>query len=904
VLIARVRGLIGRNPSEQELDDELRFHLEMRVEDLLRTGLPPEEARAAALRDFGGVESTKERYRETRAFMWVENSVRDVVYGSRSLARDWAFSVVAVLSLTLGIGGNTSIFSLMDTVLFRSLPVHNPAQLRFIRKTGGRFPASYFSLPYYLQMRNHRELADDMLAFFDAAGTLQVSVDASDSRAQPEVVHAQLVSGNYFSVLGVRPIVGRALPVERDSAKHSEPLAVISYSYWHRRFRGAPTAVGAKILINGNPFTVIGVTPPEFAGLTPGAPPDITAPLTLQPLIWLEPGTSVLSNARFGWLRLLLRLRAEIPEQAARAGLSVISRQIDESLGVRAAAQRRNDVGHIELLPGERGLDALRLRFSKPLLVLMALVGFVLLAACANIAVLLLARAANRQHEIGTRLALGATSGRLMRQLLAESSVIAVAGSLLGLLFAYSGSEFLLKLLADSPIPIRLTFTIDGHLLAFVAALTVLTALICGLFPAMQAIKLAIASSFWRGGRAGKNSRPGHARFSRWKVLVVFQIALSLVLLVAAGLFIGTLKNLQEVDAGFEPHDLLLVTVDPSLAGYHEPLLSNAYAELLSRMRQIPGVASATMTSHSLVSPGIDDAGFTVPGRTPKPGEPRGVNLDLVASDFFETMRVPVVLGRGIMPQDGDTNYRVAVITESIAKQYFRGENPIGKHASVGGPPIEIVGVTQDIKFNSLHDEGSRVVYVPYLQRPTWHPAPSQMTFALRTVEPHSDALASTVRQLMSRYDRDLPITSIKTAERQITESLVQERLLAWLSVGFGVLGLTLACVGVAGTMADATASRRNEIGIRMAIGAQRSNVIWTFLKEALGLSVAGSLLGLLLAHVLSKSAISLLFAMKAIEPGTMALAALLLIISVIGAALIPAWRASRVDPVRALRCE
>jgi macrolide transport system ATP-binding/permease protein len=679
----------------------------------------------------------------------------------------------------------------MDTVLFRSLPVHNPAQLRFIRKAGGRCPASHFSLPYYVQMRNHRELADDMLAFFDAGGALQVSIDASGSHAQPEVVHAQLVSGNYFSVLGVRPIVGRALPVEADSAQHSEALAVISYSYWHRRFRGAPTAVGAKILINGNPFTVIGVTPPEFAGLTPGAPPDVTAPLTLQPLIWLEPGTSILSNARFGWLRLMLRLRAEVQEQAVRAGLSVISRQVDESLGVRPAAQRPNDVGHIELLPGERGLDALRLRFSKPLLVLMALVGFVLLAACANIAVLLLARA--RQHEIGTRLALGATSGRLMRQLLAESSVIAVAGSILGLLFAYAGSELLLKFLADSPIPIRLTFSIDGRLLAFVAALTVITALICGLFPAMQAIKLAIASSFWRGGRAGENSRPGHARFSRWKVLVVFQIALSLVLLVAAGLFIGTLKNLQGVDAGFDPHDLLLVTVDPSLAGYHEPLLSNAYGELLSRMRQIPGVASVTMTSHSLVSPGIDDAGFTVPGRTPKPGEPRGVNLDLVASDFFETMRVPVVLGRGIMRQDGDTNYRVAVITESIAKQYFSGENSIGKHASIGGPPIEIVGVTQDIKFNSLHDEGSRVVYVPYLQRPTWHPTPSQMTFALRTVEPHSDALASTVRQLIARYDRYLPITSIKPAEQQITESLVQERLLASLSVGFGVLGLTLA---------------------------------------------------------------------------------------------------------------
>ena len=904
VAVARVRTLLRRKASDVELDEELQFDLDMRIEGHLRRGMSPAEARAAAHRDFGPLELTKERYREARSLFRLETFIRDVVYGSRSLVKSWVFSAVAVLSLMLGIGGNVAIFSLVDTVLLRSLPVRSPAQLRFLRKIGGRSPISYFSLPYYKQIRNHPELMDGVLAFFDAAGTLQVSADASRSGAQPELVRAQLVSGNYFSVLGVRPIAGRELSVQDDAAPDSHPVAVISYSYWHRHFNGSPTVIGTKLLINGSPFTVVGVTPPEFSGLTPGAPPDITVPVMMQSRVWLEPGSSIVGDAKFGWLRLMIRLRPDMPEPRIQAGLSVISRQIDENLAVTPARARRRVLTRIEFFPGERGLDALRHQFSRPLMILMALVGFVQLVACANIAVLLLARAVARQREIGTRLALGATRLRLIRQLLTESSIVAGLGASLGVLFAYATSKILLKVLADSPVPIDLTFVLDRRFLVFTVALTVITALICGLFPAIQTSKLDIASSLSSTGLILGNRSIGRARFSYGKILVVVQLALSLVLLVAAGLFIRSLNNLKQVAVGFEPDNLLLVTINPSMVGYRDPGLSNTYEALLARMHEIPGILSVTMMSHSLVTPGVDDAGFTVPGRTVQQGEPRGVNLDMVGSEFFETMKIPVLFGRGLNSHDGAHTDRVAIVTESIAKQYFKGENPIGKLASIGGPLLEIVGVTADVKFNSLRDEAARVVYLPYRQRPVWHPAPAQMIFAIRTGEQNPELIASTVRKVVSQYDRNLPIASIKTAELEITESLVQERLLAWLSAGFGILGLILGCVGLAGTMAHAVARRNNEIGIRMAIGAQRSEVVWMFLKESITLVLTGSILGLALACALSRFATSLLFGVKPTELSTIAAAALVLIAVIIGAALVPCYRASRMDPVTTLRCE
>lgn len=902
VIVARLQGLFTHKSSEQNLDDELRFHIEMRTEENMRRGMSSDEARSAALREFGGVESTKEKYREARRAFWIESFLKDSGYALRTLTKDWGFSAVSVLFLMLGIGGNIAVFSLMDTLLFKSLPVRDPEELRFLLKTGGRAPVPYFSFPFYQQLGNDSALSKSMLAFFDAAGTLEVSADIPRPGGSPEMAHAQLVSGNYFSVLGVRPIIGRAFSIEEDSAPDSHPVAVISYSYWRSRFAGDPAALGAKILLNGSPFTVIGVASPRFLGLTPGSPPDITVPLTMQPRIWLDPGMSIVKDASFGWLRLMIRLETGAAERGVEARLSALTRQIDSNL--IAGPATLDDKTRMKLTPGTRGLDALRVRFSRPLYVLMALVAFVLLIVCANIAALLLARGATRQREIATRLALGATRSRLITQLLTETLIIAASGALLGLVFAYGASALLLKALTYSAVPIKLTFTLDERLLLFTMALTVVTSLLSGMVPAFQATKPAMARSLSRGGTIFSRNNVTHSGLALGKMLIVLQLCLSLVLLIAGGLFIASLKNLQGLNAGFDPEDLLFITVNPSLVGYREPRLSTAYGELLKQIREVPGVMSATLSSHGLVAPDVDDSGFSVPGRAPRAGEPRGADLDMVGPEFFTTTRMPILLGRGITDEDGEHTPRVCVITESLARQYYSGQSPIGKRASLSGTPVEIAGVTKDVKYNSLHDEASRVVFLPYRQVPAWHPAIAQITFVVRTRQQNSDAVAAASRRQISNFDRSLPIVSIKTAKMQIAESLVEERLLAWLSGGFGTLGLLLACMGVIGTMAHTIARRTSEIGIRMAVGAQRLQLIWTFLREAIALSVAGSLLGLTLAYALSRLATSLLFAVRPTDLKTMVAAAILLDISVIGAALFPSWRASRVDPVSALRCQ
>lgn len=899
VFSSRVHGLFKRQSAERDLDDELRFHIEMRIEENRRAGMPVDEARLAAIRDFGGIESTKEQYREARSLFWLETSWRDIRYAWRSLRKDWGFSTVSVVSLMLGIGGNAAIFSVMDTVLVKSLPVRSPEQLRFLMKTGGRSPVDYFSVPFYQQIESHNELFTGMLAFFDGAGSLQISADLARPGNSSEMVHAQLVSDNYFSLLGLNPIVGRTFGSDDHAVPDNNPVAVISYSYWHSHFAGGKSCVGTKIFLNGAPFTVIGVTPSEFSGLTPGAPPDITVRLMMQSRIWLDPGSSIVDNAKFGWLRLMVRLTPGLTQQRVQSGLTAISRQIDASLlGEPAARESR---AQMELTPGARGLDSLRSRFSQPLHVLMGLVAFVLLVACANVAALMLARALSRQREIGTRLALGATRSRLIRQLLAESFMIAAIGSTLGLLFACGAGELLLRALAQSPVPIKLNFAVNQRLLLFTFALAVATTLLSGIIPAAQATNPSIVRSLSGTGTFVSLFRQGRGRFPLGKLLVLFQLALSLVLLVAAGLFITSLNNLRGLKAGFDPDNLLLATINPAMVGYHEPQLNNAYKDLLGRIREIPGVVSATMLSHSLVTPGVDDSGFSVPGRTVHPGEPRGVNLNMVGPEFFETMRIPILLGRGITVEDDERSPFVAVITQSLARQYFSGHDPIGKYASVGGPPLEIIGVTEDVKYNSLHDETSRVVYLPYRQRPSWHPPIDQITFVARTKQRNPDAIMSALRHAITEFDQALPIASLTTARTQIMDSLVQERLLAWLAGGFGTLGLALACVGLVGTMTHSVIRRTSEIGIRMAVGAKRRQVVLVFIREATVLCLAGSLLGVGLAWASARLASNLLFAIKPTDPVTMAASALLLIIVAVGAALLPSWRASRVDPIRAL---
>jgi len=908
-LAAKVKRLVGnlfqRQRLETTLDTELRAYLDEMAERKMRKGIAPAEARRQALLEAGGLDQVKEEVRDTWIGSGIETTIRDVHYAFRTLRRSPGFATVAVLSLGLGIGGNTAIFSLLDTVLLKSLPVKNPEQLVLLSRTGGRSPVRNFPSPVFEGVREHKKLFTEMLACFDAAGTLQVSSATDESRGPAEMIRAQLVSGNYYSVLGVPAIVGRTLTPDDDRAPDAHPVAVISYGYWRRHFAGDAAVVGKSIRLNGNTFTIVGVTGPEFFGIATGSPPDVTVPLMMQSQIWLDPGRSIVKDPRVGWLRLLARLRTDVPEEKARAGLTLLFQQIEaERTGQTTAAVRQNiQKLRIEFSSASKGLDALRVRFSKPLLVLMSLVALVLLVACSNLAALLLARAGARQREIGTRLALGASRARLIRQLLTESILLSMAGGLLGLLFAYAATKSLLKILAQSPVPIALQFTLDTRLLAFTGGLAILTGLLFGLIPALQASSPEISRTLPRGGPVFGGSRIGGTWRYSAKPLVALQIALSLVLLVGAGLFVRSLENLESLDAGFQRDDLLLVTVNPSLAGYREPQLSNAYQQILGRLAVTPGIRSVSMSSHSLLSPGIDDSGFLVPGRADRANEPRGVNLNLVGPNFFETMGIPILQGRGPTEQDGEGTPRVAVITETLARQYFPEENPVGKRVGLGGPLVEIIGVAKDTKFNTLRDAASRVVYLPFRQRPIWRPPIGQMTFAIRP-EQNLLGIAALSRRQIQEFDRSLPIVSIKTAEKQVQESLVQERLIAWLSGGFAILALVLASVGLAGTMAHAVARRTGEIGVRKALGAQTSNVIWLMVRESLILVLAGTVVGLAVAYSITRIAEALLFGVTAKDPATMLGAVAMLAAVAAIASLLPAWKAGRVDPVVALRHE
>ena len=904
-LARRLRMLMHRRQFDTDLEEEMRLHLELRQQQQIACGMAPDDARAAAQRGFGNVTSLKEKSHMAWGWEWFEQLAQDMRYGLRMLGKSPGFAAVAVLSLALGIGGNTAIFSLLDTVLLKRLPVKDPEQLVLLSEVGGRSEVQYFSEPVFQRIRVHKGLLVDVLASFDAAGTLQVSADMPGSGGSVEMAPAQLVSGNYYSVLGVPAFLGRTLEPDDDEVPEAYPVAVLSYSYWRRHFGTDRSVIGKEILLNGHSFTIVGVTGPNFFGIATGMPPDITVPIMMQSQVWLEPGSSILKDPTFGWLRMMARLRPDIPEQKAQAGLTVQFQQIEtDFVGGTTPADRQNiQRRHIELTPGSKGLDALRVRFSKPLLILMSLVGLVLLIACANLAALLLARATARRREIAIRMAIGASRGRLIRQLLTESALLSTAGALLGLMLAYAAAQFLLRILAQSTDHVELQFALDTRLLAFTSSLAIVSCILFGLFPALQISSPEISRTLPRGGSIFGHFRVGGIRRSYAQILLVVQIAFSLVLLIGAGLFVRSLQNLETLDPGFQRTNLLLVTVNPSLVGYREPQLSNAYDQMLARLAALPGIRSVSMSSHSLVSPGIDDSPFLVPDRLERPNEPRGVNLNVVGPRFFETMGIQMVLGRDFTWRDGETTPGVAVITETLARQYFPGESAVGKRVGLGGPLVEIVGVVKDAKFNTLRDPSSRVVYLPFRQTPAWHPPIVQMTFAIRT-EQKPLSIAASARHEIQEFDRSLPIVSIKTAEEQVEQSFVDERLIAWLSGGFGGLALILVCVGVVGTMAHSVAQRTSEIGVRMALGARTDDVIWLLVRDGLAPVLAGTVLGLAIGHAVTRLATALLFGVTATDPVTIFGAVTTLAAVAAIASLLPTLKAARIDPAVTLRHE
>jgi predicted permease len=911
------RNLFDKDGVEQELAEELRTYLDMLTEAKVKEGLRPEEARRAALIELGGVEQVKEKVREIRMGYYVRTLWQDLRYGMRMLARSPVFTAVAVLSLALGIGANTALFSLVNEVLLKMLPVKKPAELvlfnwlsgpnAMVRGISGSMitdPATglrgstSFSYLTFERLRDHSTTLSDVFAF---APLDQINVNLD---GQAEIARGQFVSGGYYAGLGAQAMLGRTI-TEADDQASASPVVVITHRYWKRRFGLDPKVIGKAINVNNIPFTIIGVTQPEFSGaLQVGQSPDLSIPMAMEPRV--SPDDHNLVQPWFWWLQIMGRLKPGVSGEQARASLEGIFQQT--ALEGWQAAQARThargqklsqeprDVPALRVSPGGQGLTESRRKYSQPLMILMAVVGLVLLIACVNVANLLLARAATRQKEVAVRLAMGASRIRLIRQLLTESVLLAILGGGLGILFAYWAKDMLLALRAWGGGPLALDLKLDLRVLGFTTAVCLITGILFGLAPALRATRIDLAHALKDSAR----SLSAGSRSLLSRSLIVTQVALSLLLLIGAGLFVRTLRNLQNVDVGFNRENLLLFKIDPELAGYKDAQVMDLYRQLVERIEAVPGVRSVTISRHPLLSGKSRFGPISTQGAAPQSDE--DVYANIVAANFFETMEIPILLGRGLSPRDDQREPKVAVINQTMARKYFGDENPIGRRFGFGGPEtsgqIEIVGVVRDAKYTDLRRQTPPTFYVPYQQEP-----PGQMTFAVRAAD-DATALIAPIRETVREVDQKLPLSDVRTQSQQVNESIAQERLFATLSSFFGLLALLLASIGLYGVMSYSVARRTNEIGIRLALGAQRGDVMRLVLRETLLLVLIGLVIGLGAAMASTRLISSMLFGLTPNDPGTILLAALLLVAVATLAGYLPARRASRVDPMVALRYE
>jgi predicted permease len=880
--VIRLWGTLRPSRRDAELEEELRLHLELATEEEQRRADSGEDAgRAAAIRS-GGMAQAMEAVRDQRGLPWLDDLARDLRFGLRALRRNPMFASVAVLTLALGIGANSAIFSLADAVLLRTLPVSNPRDLVVLRQRGPNGDIFPFTSAAAVDVASGHDVLSGLAAFRPLLSTL-VSVNG-----EAELALAQLVSGNYHAVLGIHAVLGRTL-TEQDR----EPVAVISHSYWRRRFAGDSNVVGRVLEMQGRSFTIVGVTPPEFFGTQPGRRVDITAPLAAQTM-------RMPPNAR--WLYLVGRLAPGVSREQARAALNVRWAQLASA----ESSQPRPPVT-LELDSGAQGLNELRRQFSLPLQILMAAVGVVLLVACANLAGLLIVRSSARQQEIAVRLSLGAARGRIVRQLLTESALLAAAGGAAGVALAYWVTNLLLAMMSRGRAPIVLDVAPNARTLAFAAAVTIVTAALFGLLPALGASRTDVQPGLKLGASGADTTR------NTWgRVMVAAQVALLVLLLASAGLFTRTLQKLRSVDAGFRQDQVLVVTVSTGRA-YPEARKRALYEELYARFGALPAVRSVSM---SMDSPGGDlsmGAGMAVPGRPPDPEDAPQVYHNFVGPRFFETMGIPVLAGRDFDLSDDERAPKYVVINDSVARRYFRDEDPLGRQIVVGNPGCRrcpapavasIVGVVKDVRYASLRADAPLMIYRPYRQA-TGAPAD---TFLIRTSSATAEALTPFLGAEVRAAAPGLPPPSVVSLDDKVAALLVEERMLAALSSAIGVLAAILAAIGIYSIVAAAVARRQREIGIRMALGALPGQVARMVVSEAFGTVAVGLAIGVpaAIATALAARAVlaGVLFELSPLDPLTLSssAAAILLIASL--AAYVPVRRASRIDPVAAVKYE
>lgn len=908
IFLAKLRALLGQSRTSGELDDEIQLHIQMLKERFLLQGMAPSEAEAAAKRQFGNPTLLGERHHEQRTFSLFATSMRDLRFGLRQLRRNPMLTCVAIASLALGIGANTAIFAAAKHVLFDTLPVSSPHELRMLTWVSGHeqpvppvwgdvgpneaggLTGDSFSYPVLEELRKRTDAVQAFIAFKDVP--MAATVDG-----QAEMLDAELVSGNAFQALGVNPELGRTFTPADDVAPGSGPVAVISDGFWTRRFARSPLVLGKTISLNGVPMTIIGVSSGRFAGLQMGSPMQIFVPITMQPLILPKAqnrSVSLLDNPQSWWAQILVRLRTDVPERRAEAELDAVLRQT-----AMPALKRTGDLDrfHLQFAPGDRGLDNLRGQYARPSYVLLALAGLALLLACLNLANLLLARCTSRQRELSTRMALGASRGSIIRQMLTESLLLSGFGGMAGLLLGYLGRNLVPQLLTNSSQldPAQVQF--DWRVLLFTLAISFATGILFGLAPAWQATRIAA----YAGIRESGGVTASRQRLWFDKTLVIGQIGISAALLMGAGLFVHTLFNLDRVPLGFESDHILLFRLNLPRARYSDAQMTAFFQKLEERLAALPGVRSVTASNIGIIGDGNSGAAFHVVGR-PQADDPARVQTNAVGVDFFQTLGIPILQGRAFNRRDTQTSPKVAVVNRTLAETFFPGENPIGKVFQTDSEdvvgPIQIVGIAADTRHADLRTQTPPTFYVPNLQKVD---GPGRMMVEVRTLADPSTVLLE-VRRVVESLDRDLPMIDVRTMKDQVQSTLANERALAQLAGGFSLLALVLATIGIYGMMAYAVTRRTAEIGLRIALGAQTRQVLSRVLREAFWLTSAGIVLGLSVALWLTHLIRTMLYGIGSTDPLTIASTAVLLLSVALFAAFAPARRASRIDPIRALR--
>jgi len=904
--VLRVRGLFERKKADSEFDSEMQVHLQLLTENFIRQGMSPEDADSAARRQFGNTTLLRQLHRESRTFLSFFTVIQDVRHGFRMLRKSPGFTAIAVASLALAIGANTAIFSVAKSLLYDRMGVPHAEQLRLLRWTGdqhnavhmmwgefepsgGGMMGSIFSYPVYQQLRDHNDVMEGLLAYNE--DSMNTTMRGNARRAL-----VAMVSGNYFEVLSARPQLGRSI-LPSDDRVGAGAVAVISEGVWEREFGRSPAVLGQTIKVNQSLLTIVGVSARGFTGAkNVQSSPDVFVPLSMQPVIDPKGDTaSLLDDPNLWWVDLTGRIKPGVTDAQAQAQLNtLLAGAIRGTMTVKAT----DTMPRLHLEDGSRGLGFAAKMFRKPVYVLMTLTGFVLLLACANIANLLLARGAQRQREMSVRLALGAGRARVLLQLLTESLLLAAIGGAGGLLLGYLGRDAIPALMTNAWDQNNVNVPMDWGVFGFAAGVTLVTGLVFGLAPAWMAARAEVSSSLKESAQTTTRRRRGLGG----KAIVAFQISLSTLLVVGAGLFLRTLFALDSINVGFRTDGLILFEVAPPALRYGAGKDVRLHQRLERGFAALPGVEGVGPSRTAYIADNMSNDDF-VPEGVADTGDHSGVeDVNVVGNTFFQTMGIPIIAGRSFGPQDTEKSQKVAIINEALAKKRFPHINAVGKrfrtagHADAG---VLIVGVCGDTRYATLRDPAPPQFFMPYLQQAEV----GGMTYAIRTKLP-AGRLVAALRRVVQEADLDLPIIDLRTQREQIDANMQTERTFAALTAGFGVLALALACVGIYGIMAYSVANRRNEIGIRLALGAQPAQVRGMILGESTWLAVAGIVGGAVAALLLTRLVKSMLYGIQPYDPTTMTAGILVLLAVALAASWIPAQRAAGVQPMEALRHE